>query len=663
MLIEVKLLKGFSEKLIYKVPEDWDTNDIEGKIVKVPLKQMVLPAIVTNKFDSHPNEKTFKIRNAIEIENFPHDANYDSLIKKLSVYYQIEELHFIKRIRQFMIQKEAKEIDVIQHAALSQNNLQKTSVVQLTQEQQDVVDFVVPFIKKPKYLPTLVHGVTGSGKTEIYKRLILTAIEQNKSAILLLPEVTLATNFENILREQLPSNVEIFGFHSSTTIKQKQILWQNLLKEKPILIIGVHLPTLLPIANLGLIIVDEEHEAGFQEKKHPKLNSKEVALLKAQENKIPIILGSATPSITSLYNTAERGWKLFKLHKRFGGSFPNIKIINLKDKKQRRNFWISQELENEIKIKLQKKEQVIIFLNRRGFSFFVQCKLCGFIFECPNCSVSLTLHNDNNLNCHYCEHQKIFENKCPKCPAKEQDLIKKGIGTQQVVTILEKLFPQAKIARADMDTTTKKALWKKTLEDFKSGEINILVGTQSITKGFHFPKVTLVGILWSDLNLHFPIYNAAETCLQQLIQVAGRAGRQSQESTVIAQVMSEHSIFNHLNEQHYLNFYELELEKRKMVSYPPFIRLAELELKSTNEKILEYDAQQVATKLRSICQEKKLDIFILGPAKPPIYKLNNSYSRKIYIKSKDIQEIFLLVQFAQNIKLKSQIFFTPNPLN
>lgn len=475
----------------------------------------------------------------------------------------------------------------------------------------------------------------------------------------MLPEVTLAQQFTNIMRAELPEAIAISSFHSGTSTSEKRALWKNALEVVPQLIIGVHLPILLPLPHLGLIIIDEEHEAGYQEKKHPKINSKEVALMRAQQYNIPILLGSATPSITSLYNVKTRGWYFFQLKQRFAGNFPNVKTVFLSDKKQRKHFWISTDLYRAIKDRLIKKQQSIIFLNRRGVSFFVQCKSCSFIFECRSCSVSLTLHNFDILTCHYCGYNKRLLPTCPVCT--ETEFIKKGIGTQKMVTILQKLFPQARIARADIDITSKKKLWQQTVTNFTNGNLDILVGTQSITKGFHFPHVTLVGIIWADLNLHFPHYAASEQTLQQLIQVAGRAGRQSEHSTVIVQAMHNHPIFAYLNEQDYLQFYRKEIESRKSVGYPPYTRLVEIELKHTNEQIIEKESQQIAHALVIQKRTKKLDIHILGPAKPLVHKIQKNHRRTIYIKAPTIETMSIVFNTIDQSHYKSFIFWTPNP--
>ena len=248
-------------------------------------------------------------------------------------------------------------------------------------------------------------------------------------------------------------------------------------------------------------------------------------------------------------------------------------MVYLSQKQKRRNFWIGQELDQAITKRLNKKEQAIIFINRRGFSFFVQCTNCGQPITCSYCSVSLTVHSDQTsentyLNCHYCNAQKKIPECCPKCSSKE--LIKKGIGTQQIVQILQKLFPTARIARADLDTTRKKKEWACTLALFNNHELDILVGTQTITKGYHFPNVTLVGIVWADSNMHLPQYNAAENTLQQLVQVAGRAGRERPDSQVIVQAMAQHHIFNFLDERRYPDFAERELQQRTLLNYPPY---------------------------------------------------------------------------------------------
>lgn len=663
MFIKVKLLNGLSKSLLYSVPNEWDKNNLLGAIVKVPLSNKVNFAFVEEVIPGLENKPIFTIKAALAIEEFPVDETYSKFVWQLANYYQSDPSSFVKRIKQFITQSK-KDTDstklefMIKSLPLPERP--EANDVVLTQEQQNVFNFLKDKISNQEYCPTLLHGVTGSGKTEVYKKLIVHNFAFNKSALFLLPEVTLALQFEQLLRNSLPNNILIYNFHSASSTALKKEMWQCLINNKAILIIGVHLPVLLPISNLGLIIIDEEHEIGYQEKKHPKINTKEAAILKANLNKIPILFGSATPSLTSLYNVKSKGWNFFQLKNRFKGSFPEIEIVNLLDKKQRKSFWISIKLQNAIKQRLENKEQTIIFLNRRGYSFFVQCEQCEFIFKCNNCSVSLILHEDNCLYCHYCALKMQYPQICTGCKQSDDKFIKRGIGTEQVVEILKEIFPTAKIEKADSNSTSNKKKWNETVTKFTQGKIDILVGTQTITKGYHFPLVTLVGILWADLNLHFPIYNASEIVLQQLIQVAGRAGRQSDKSNVIVQTMIDHPVFDYLNEIDYLKFYQTEIENRRLSNYPPHTRLVEIEFKHINEHIVETESHRL---LEELCQDADMDeIKILGPVKPIICKIKNIHIRKIYLKSKNIHAIIDLFQNMEISNYKSKIYFTPNPI-
>lgn len=657
MFIQVRLLHGFREPLWYQIPHDWDRQQLLGALVIVPLRSKNFPALVEQCTTTKPSVN-FEIKFACSWQLLPADVEYKKLLAYVSWYYQVPQLHLLKRLRTFLMQSHEKISEDI--PALAQKK--KEEAIILTQEQQAVVDFINPFLQEEhkKFVPTVLHGVTGSGKTEVYKRLIENAYALGKSTILLLPEVSLAVNFTFLLKQQLPSTIEIYSFHSATSIKDKRALWHHVRSSRPVVIVGVHLPILLPIDNLGLIIIDEEHDAGFQEKKYPKINNKEVAIWRAQQLKIPILLGSATPSLSSLHRVKTAGWHFFQLKKRFAGVFPQVQLVKMDALVKRRNFWISRELEHAIKDRLAKKEQAILFLNRRGVNFFVQCKECNFIFSCAHCSVSLTRHEDNILLCHYCGFSIPKPSLCTQCKTDEKNFLHKGIGTQQLVTILSDLFPQARIARADVDATINKKKWQQTIHNFKEGEIDILVGTQTITKGYHFPRVTLVGVIWADLNLHFPLFNASEIVLQQLIQVAGRAGRQLAGGTVIVQTMMHHSVFEYLNEIDYLKFYAHEIQSRAAVGYPPVLKLAEIELSHEDETVVEEESARFIATLQESNNKRTSPLLILGPAKPLVHKIKNTFSRKIYIKGSVIKDLITL--YSQSVSacdLQSSISCTP----
>lgn len=653
MYITVKLLNGFKKSLTYKVPEELSHKNLTGTLIKVPLQKRYEFAYVESCFPKLDETATYTIKEASVGDLIPADSSYMPFLSKLSSYYALDKLSFLRRLSHFFDEKEAP-------ADIPQENLAPSNTI-LTDEQQAIVQALSQKITQGVYYPSLLHGVTGSGKTEVYKKLILHAWNEGKGSLLLFPEVSLAVQFTRLLKDQLPSSIALFSFHSATSSAEKRALWNHLMAHKPAVILGVHLPILLPIAKLGLILIDEEHDTGYQEKRHPRIHTKEAALLRAQCASIPLLAGSATPSISSLYNVAHRGWHLFELKKRFAGAFPHVTVVKLTDKKPRRHFFISTELEEAIGKQLEKKEQTIIFLNRRGYCFFIQCKSCGFVPQCINCDVSLTLHKDTLLKCHYCSYHVVQPTACSSC--KKENFLKKGIGTQQVVTILEKIFPGARIARADLDTTVDKKRWTETMKEFEAGTIDILVGTQTITKGYHFPKVTLVGILWADINLSIPMYNAAEVTLQQLIQVAGRAGRQSNDSRVIVQTLIDHPIFQYLNEQDYPKFYTHEIEKRAEVVYPPCTRFAEIECRHEKEEAAERDAKQFAQLLKHIARAKKRNLTILGPTTPIVAKIKKVYSRKIYIKGDSIEAILEIYHSASQSSLSSTFFFTPNPLS
>lgn len=656
MFVYVKLLSGFQKTLIYKIPAHMLGQNLLNKCILVPLRLKKIAALVVEQVHAPSSKTTFDIKEIIGLKPFPNDALFHTFVEKASSLYFTDPLYFYQKLRQFLKKREQDT-----PSSPVPKETQK-NICSLSEEQSKAANHIIQSLSDNKFAPTVLHGVTGSGKTEVYKEAIIAATEQGKTVLFLLPEVSLALQFTHRLRTELPS-ITIYSFHSATPPQEKKLVWHALLKSKPILIVGVHLPVLLPIANLGLIIIDEEHEAGFEEKKHPKFNSKYLALLRANVYKIPIILGSATPAIQTLYNVKTKGWPLFNLTKRFAGAFPVITTIVLPTQPKRRSsFWISKDLELAIAACLKEGKQAIIFLNRRGYSFFVQCKLCGFVVECPFCSVSLTAHQGDDetltLRCHYCNHTRPMPATCDTCKASSDQFLTKGIGTQQLVEILQRLFPTARIARADLDITSKKNLWVTTAAAFERGEIDILVGTKSVTKGYHFPGVTLVGVIWGDLNAHIPVFNAAENCLQQLIQVAGRAGREHRESRVIVQLMTDHDMFKFINEIDYLTFANQELAEREATWYPPFCRLAQIELKHKNPSLVEREAKMVAAWLRGAVENVSDPVNILGPATPAIHRIQDIEARHIFIKAQCFSTIEQLAKPLQKLALKSSLFIT-----
>jgi len=659
MYITVNLLNGYARLLTYSVPESLQESVHVGSIVHVPLQKRVERALV---YDTHVDEgaKGYLVRHIIEIEQLPLDNGYHNFIRQVSKYYAISPVHLYRRLHQIKTSRE--ENNQYHEAEINQT----VHDVTLTTEQQNIVQTIATRIDNPCYYPALIYGATGSGKTEIYIRLMEYAFQQNKTTLLLLPEVSLAIAFSTLLCKRFSGKISVFDYHSATSTRNKQHVWRAIAAGEPIVIVGVHVPVLLPLSNLGMIIIDEEHDSGFQEKRNPRLNTKEIALMRAQGYKIPLIMGSATPSLSSLHAVKTKGWHLFRLTQRFSGSFPHIIRASLSQKsllwKEPEQRWITDQLHHAISQRLARQEQTIIFLNRRGLHNFVQCSACSYLFSCHSCSVTLTLHTGNQLICHYCGIQMRLSKNCPSCPADEQSFLKKGIGTQRLVELLSARFPTARIARADTDTTREKRLWNTTVTAMLEGNIDILVGTQTVTKGYHFPRVTLVGVIWAESNLSIPFYNATEVTLQQLIQVSGRAGRSCKQGEVIIQSFIEHPVFSYLREEQYLDFYEYEQAHRSSLSYPPSGRLSAIELIHEDENILDHVARATHAYLKSYCESKALPVVILGPSLPPVHRIQKVSTRRIYLKSNSVGmhlELFHAVRHKINIK---SVWFHPNPL-
>lgn len=655
MYVIVRLLKGFPQPLIYKVPSSITTRLTVGHVVEVPLKTQFKPAVVLKVCEQRP-KVAYDIKEVHAVRSMPNDPEYQKFVETLARIYFTKPLHFYQRLRAFL-QRDASEEEVERAEVVASGQ-----EVTLTDEQQAAATAIVADVAVGRYRPTLLHGVTGSGKTEVYKAAIRAACAQGTTTLFLCPEVSLARQFHAIFQATLGNELPVVGLHSATTKKERERVWQLAVQGEPCLIVGVHLPVLLPLANLGLILIDEEHEPGFVEKKHPKINSKHAALLRARQYGIPIVLGSATPSVTTLHTADEQKWQRFSLTQRFSGAFPRIQHVILAKGKKRPHFWFSNKLVTALRDTLFRRQQAIIYLNRRGYSFFAQCGDCAHIFSCENCAVSLTVHMQNRvggpereLRCHYCDFRGPLPPFCP-CGVSTKDIKDKGIGTQQAVAALQKLLPEARIARADTDVSRRKKAWAETIEAFGNHELDILVGTQIITKGYHFPKVTLVGVVWADSSVHFPVYNAHETALQQLIQVAGRAGRVATESRVIIQSFDDHDLFGYLDEQKYLTFCQQELEMRQMFEYPPFGRMLTIEITGSNEQQVATDARAVAQLLRMHAPDS---VSILGPAAPVIAKVQRTHYRQIICKAPDFAPLYALIERLLPVDVKSSVQVAP----
>ena len=478
----------------------------------------------------------------------------------------------------------------------------------------------------------MLYGVTGSGKTEIYLQLIDKVIKQDKTAIVLVPEISLTPQMLDRFISRFGKE-KIAVLHSKLSIGERHDEWKRIQEEKAKIVIGARSAIFAPIKKLGIIIIDEEHDSSYKSEASPKYNAKEVAKKIAKEENIPLLLGSATPDLTTFYNAKEcHKIELLQLTKRANNSnLPKVEIIDLKQELANGNrSMLSADLYKAIEQNLKDKLQTILFLNRRGYSTFIMCRNCGYTVKCKNCNISMTYHSyENKLKCHYCGYEEEVVKKCPECGSDKIRYF--GTGTQKLEQEIHKQFPNAKTIRMDVDTVTKKNSHEEILNKFKNEDIDILIGTQMVVKGHHFPKVTLVGVIAADSSLNIDDYRATERTFQILTQVAGRAGRENLPGRVIIQSYNpENFSIQNAQKQNYEEFYETEVALRKQLKYPPFCDIIIIGFNSTNEneikKVSEL-AYEIATKK---LDNQKFKVF--KPMPSPIDKIQNKYRWRIIIK-------------------------------
>lgn len=497
----------------------------------------------------------------------------------------------------------------------------------LNHKQQEAVNTIINSNKK-KFL---IHGVTGSGKTEIYMNLVKSMMKESKDSIILIPEISLTPQMVERFKGRFGKDVAIF--HSKLSDGERFDEWMRVKMGKVKVAIGARSAIFLPFSNLGLIIIDEEHEGSYKSDSDPKYNARDIGELKSDIEGCKIVLGSATPSIETYYNANRGQYTLITLNERADGAkLPFVKLVDMREELMSNNKSIfSNSLYEALNHTLNNNEQAILFLNRRGFSTFVSCRKCGYVFKCRNCDISLTYHNySSNLTCHYCGAKQQVVNTCPRCKSKYVKYF--GVGTEQLEEQVKKVFPQSKTLRMDFDTTRQKNAYENIYNRFRSGKANILIGTQMVAKGLDFPDVTLVGVIAADLSLNLPDYRANERTFQLITQVSGRAGRGKKSGTVVVQTYSPDSFsIRYAVENDYLSFYKEEIEIRRSMNYPPFSKILAINLSSEDESLLIKSIQNLGNKLHL-----KLDINdkiqMLGPCPCGVSKIKNLFRWQIIIK-------------------------------
>jgi primosomal protein N' (replication factor Y) len=515
----------------------------------------------------------------------------------------------------------------------------------LTADQENVIAEINRALDSHSYSPFLLHGVTGSGKTEVYIRAMRVALKLGRSALMLVPEIALTPVFSQRLSMHFGEQVAIF--HSSLSKGERFDEWTRVRNGTARIVIGTRSAVFAPIQNLGLVIVDEEHESTYRQQDSPRYNARDTAIVRAQKQAAVVILGSATPSLESFHNSSTGKYNYLQLPNRLGGRpLAVAEIIDMRAAfvRQHRPAIFSDELLREIKATHQRGEQSIILLNRRGYSSFVLCRSCGESIQCPNCDVTLTYHRSERvIICHYCDHREAAPSKCPNCDGKYIYYV--GEGTQQIEEKLRTLFPAIRIARIDRDTTSRRHAFEKSLHDFSEGKIDMLVGTQILAKGHDFPNVTLVGVVSVDAGLALPDFRAAERAFQLLTQVAGRAGRGDLAGKVLIQTYHPyHYALRHASGQDYAGFYEEEIRHRQNHSYPPFVALASLLVHGPKLDQVRADALQLRKELDTANPDRI--VRVLGPAPAALARLKNEFRMQLLIKGRKRQQLRDVIDVA-----------------
>ncbi len=476
----------------------------------------------------------------------------------------------------------------------------------------------------------LLHGVTGSGKTEVYIDLIKHALDSGGQVLYLLPEIALTAQIVQRLMKVFGEKLGVY--HSKFSDNERAEVWQGILSGRFQVVVGVRSSVFLPFHDLSLVIIDEEHEASYKQyDPAPRYNARETALMMAHLQGAKTLLGSATPSVETYYNCKTGRWGLVEMTKRFGeAQLPEIELVNTREEQHRKNMHshFSGKLLTAIEERLNRKEQVILFQNRRGYAPFISCDECSWIPKCRHCAVSLSYHKYNNeLRCHYCGYHERMPHDCPACGA--TTLKSMGFGTEKVEDELKLLLPSADVQRMDLDTTKKKNSYQQIIADFETGKTNVLVGTQMVTKGLDFEHVSLVGILNADTIINFPDFRAHERAYQLFVQVSGRAGRKEKPGTVIIQTRDPlQPIFRKVRNNDYQSLYEHEIEERMRFGYPPFVRMIKVTVKHMDERVAENAAIVLAKDLTDRMGKQQ----VLGPEVPYIFKIRNLFLQEVHVK-------------------------------
>lgn len=647
-LWQIAVEAPISESLTYgdfKLPPEQQSLLGRGQLVNVPLGNRLTKGVVLNEVFEKPN---FEIKSiaSVDLEFSALPSAHVKWLEWLSRYY----LHPVGQVFASSfppLRKQLKERKSSRPPAVALQEFEAKPI--LTAEQAKCIEDISKF---KKFSSHLLFGVTGSGKTEVYLRLLEEVLESGKSGLVLVPEISLTPQLVQRFAKRFGD--KIAALHSQLTDRERTNQWWEIVDGKKSILIGARSALFCPIPNPGLIIVDEEHEPSFKQEEKLKYHGRDAAVMLAHYYDCPIVLGSATPSLETWKNTQEGKYHLHRLNNRVENrALPEIEVIDLRadvsedveKKKSTLPFWLTPRLHELIEQTLANKEQVALFLNRRGIAQTVVCPACGFTVECPNCDINLTLHGKSHLVCHYCDYHENLKFKCPDC--KEGHLETIGLGTELIESDLREIYPDKNIARADRDEIQNRADLELLISDMESGKTDILVGTQMIAKGLDFPKLKLVGLVLADVGFNLPDFRSTERSFQLITQMSGRSGRhvkpgESAGKVVIQSFNCEHESILFSKTHDFEGFAKNELNNRQALNYPPLGRLASLRIQGTNLSRVEQAARDLAVRANMVKDrypQQYASIEILGPAEAPLAKIRNQFRYHLLLKSSSHQSM------------------------
>ncbi|MDQ6596908.1 primosomal protein N' [Bacillus salipaludis] len=633
--------------------------EVKGKLKKKQIK-MIRPLLPLPELTAEMAQIPARAAKQKEVLRYFIENYREIELKQL-----LDDLHTTKSTVNALIEKKIlfeRDAEVYRDP-FEHRTFERTFSLPLTEHQQKAIGPILNSINEDQHEVFLLYGVTGSGKTEIYLQSIQDCLEKGKEAIVLVPEIALTPQMVNRFKGRFGNLVAVM--HSGLSAGEKYDEWRKILRREVSVVVGARSAIFAPFENLGIIIIDEEHETSYKQEDMPRYHARDVAIKRAETYNCPVVLGSATPSLESFARAQKRVYKLLSLPSRMNNqALPSVEIIDMREELREGNrSMFSRSLFDKLKDRIEKKQQSVLFLNKRGHSSFVMCRDCGYVINCPNCDISLTYHRaSEQMKCHYCGYESYVPKQCPECLSEHIRYF--GTGTQKVEAELGKILPEARIIRMDVDTTGRKGAHEKLLQEFQDGKADILLGTQMIAKGLDFPNITLVGVLSADTMLHLPDFRSSEKTFQLLTQVSGRAGRHKLPGEVIIQTYTpEHYSVELAGTQDYDLFYNREMMVRKVHHYPPFYYLTLITVSHEQLMTVVSVTEKIAGYVRSRVSNETV---VLGPTASPIPRINNRYRYQCLIKykrEKDLSRTLktILDQYQKDMAHGLQVSIDLNP--